>query len=252
MKIGITEHGDAGIDFRWETKLKDMNAAILITKNLNDTFIEKVLKASKNHKLIIHCTCTGWGGTVMEPNVPDYKTQLNQLSKLINAGFPAKNIVLRIDPIFPSEAGLNRVNDVLTYFHSLNLPENEIRYRMSIVDEYPHVRERYAEANLQPLYNGNFYPSYNQLNQVGDALSKFPYKFATCAEDKLATKFPNTFEIKGCISKDDLAIFDIDYDPALFENPQRRSGCHCLSCKTEMLTPRLKCSHNCLYCFWRN
>lgn len=42
MKIGITEYGDAGVDFRWENKLKEIDGVILITKNLNDTFIKKV------------------------------------------------------------------------------------------------------------------------------------------------------------------------------------------------------------------
>lgn len=44
MKIGITEYGDAGVDFRWENKLKEIDGVILITKNLNDTFIKKGFK----------------------------------------------------------------------------------------------------------------------------------------------------------------------------------------------------------------
>lgn len=252
MNIGITEYGDAGIDFRWEQKLHTVDGAVLITKNLNTTFIQKVLESMQQHKIIVHCTCTGWGGTIIEPNVPDFKTQLNHLKELILAGFPAKQIVLRIDPIFPSEAGLQRVKDVLDYYHSLNLPEDEIRLRMSLIDEYPHVRERYAKNGLQPLYGGRFYPSYEQINAVGNLLSSYPYTFCTCAEDKLADKFPNTFEIAGCISKTDLEILGIAYDANLYTNPQNRNMCHCLSCKTELLKPRKKCPHGCLYCFWKD
>lgn len=48
--------------------------------------------------IVVHCTCTGWGHTRMEPNVPDYKQQLSQMKKLIESGFPASRMVLRIDP----------------------------------------------------------------------------------------------------------------------------------------------------------
>lgn len=87
---------------------------------------------------------------------------------------------------------------------------------------------------------------------VGNALNKLPYRFATCAEDMLASEFPDTFNIKGCISRDDLTIMGIAYETNLFENPQKRTGCHCLSCKTELLRPRKQCPHNCLYCFWKD
>ena len=188
----------------------------------------------------------------MEPNVPDYKQQLAQMKKLIESGFPASRMVLRIDPIFPTEKGVKRVSEMLNYYHSLGLPENEIRYRISIVDEYPHVRERYKKLGFTPMYGGSFYPSDDQRNLVGNALSEYPYQFDTCAEDILAYKFPATFRIKGCISTEDLQIMGIKYDGTFPENPQGRNGCHCLACKTELLTPRKKCPHNCLYCFWKD
>ena len=109
MKIGITERGDASIDYQWKGKLPSVDGAILITKNLTDQFIDTVIKCYENgDKLIVHATCTGWGETDFEPNVPDYKTQLHQLKKLINKGFPADYCVLRIDPIFPTLFGLKR------------------------------------------------------------------------------------------------------------------------------------------------
>lgn len=252
MKIGITEYGDAGVDFRWENKLFGLDGAILITKNLNDAFIQKVMQHKDTLPIIVHCTCTGWGGSVMEPNVPDYKAQLTQLKRLIEAGFPAEQTVLRVDPVFPTQNGMTRVKEMLNYYHTLNLPEDKIRYKMSIVDEYPHVRERYKKLGFEPMYGCNFSPSNEQRTLVGNELSKFPYKFATCAEDALAKAFPDTFHIQGCISQNDLDIMGIAADENLYENPQKRTGCHCLSCKTELLRPRQTCPHNCLYCFWKN
>ena len=252
MKIGITEYGDAGVDLRWENKLTGLDGVVLITKNITDRFINAAMQHIKELPIIVHCTCTGWGSSVMEPNVPDYKTQLNQLQKLIQAGFPAERTVLRVDPIFPTENGINRVLEMLCYYHSLHLPENKIRYRMSIVDEYPHVRERYKKLGFTPMYNGRFSPSEEQRKLVATALTATPYKFDTCAEDTLAIRFPETFRIRGCISQLDLELMGIPYDDTMYENPQKRTGCHCLSCKTELLRPRQKCPHNCLYCFWKD
>lgn len=252
MKIGITEWNDAGIDFRWEDKLENLNGVILITKSVNNVFRKKVLAHMDKLPIIVHCTCTGWGASPLESNVPSLKKQLDWLKELIDSGFPAKQVVLRIDPIFPSEKGLKRVAEVLDYAKEINLPMEDIRCRISIVDEYPHVRKRFESLGWTPLYGGNFYASWAQMEAVGELLQQYPYKFATCAEDKLVNKFPSTFEIKGCISRDDLEIMNVEYDEKLFENPQKRSGCHCLSCKTELLKPREKCSHGCVYCYWKD
>ena len=102
MRIGITERGDAGLDFSWKEKLYMLDCAVLITKNMNDRFIENVCYAyEKGYKLIVHFTCTGLGDTEFEPNVPHYEKQIGQLRKLINSGFPKSHCVLRIDPIVP-------------------------------------------------------------------------------------------------------------------------------------------------------
>ena len=248
MKVGITEYGDAGIDLRWIKKIPKMEGAILISKNFTETFMENVLNLHEDNNIILHCTCTGFGGTKLEPCVPEYKTQLNNLKAIIEKGFPAENVVLRIDRIFPSKEGLERVKNVLDYFISLNLDVKRIR--ISIVDEYDHVKKRYKECGWKPLYGINFYASDEQIKMVGDFLSKYPFIFETCAEEKLANLYPEKFIIQGCISEKDLKLMNLEIPP-LWENPQHRAGCHCLSCKTELLTPRKNCEHKCVYCFWK-
>lgn len=47
MKIGITERGDASIDYQWKGKLPSVDGAILITKNLTDQFIDTVIFSFK-------------------------------------------------------------------------------------------------------------------------------------------------------------------------------------------------------------
>jgi DNA repair photolyase len=94
IKVGITERGDAGLDFSWINKLLDAN--IIITKNLNDTMIQHLI--NNKDKIILHITCTDFGATKVEPNVPNVKFTHNQVLKLIENGFPVNQIVLRVDP----------------------------------------------------------------------------------------------------------------------------------------------------------
>ena len=256
MKIGITERGDAGIDFNWVTPVekKQVNGAILITKNITNQFIDEVIRLHElGNKLIVHCTCTGFGGTNLEPNVPNYQTQLNQLETLILKGFPVANVVLRIDPIFPTDTGLRAVDNVLSYSKHLNIP----RIRISIVDEYNHVKDRYIAMGWTPLYGKNFNASDEQMLFVANHLStNYPeLDFQTCGENKfqgVAQKNGYTkIKQSGCISPKDIAIMGLTIDANTPVNPQNRNGCNCLCCKTELLTQRKQCPHNCVYCFWK-
>ena len=103
--IGITECGDAGLDFSWVEQIPATDFSILITKNINDKFIDEVIKVK--NKVIVHATITGMGGTVVEPRVPPAYISIGQLERLIAKGFPAEQIVLRIDPIVPTQKGIN-------------------------------------------------------------------------------------------------------------------------------------------------
>lgn len=246
IKIGITERGDAGINMAWVDKLQFVDGAVLISKNFTEQFAQNVLASTK--PLILHCTCTGYGHSELEPNVPDYKIQLNSLKNIIDRGFNPACCVLRIDPIFPSEKGLNRVREVLNYFISLNT--GITRIRVSIVDEYPHVRERYAQRGWTPLYNGNFGPSKEQVEAVAHLLNAYSFTYEVCAENYLAQRLRDS-QILGCVSVKDLHAMGIPADEAMTVNPQKRTGCHCLSCKTELLTERKPCPHQCVYCFWK-
>lgn len=269
IKIGITERGDAGLDTSWYEKIKDkkVDGAILITKNITDDFLARVLNLySNDYKIIVHCTCTGWGGTIMEPNVPPYKRQLEQLRSLIDAGFPIENCVLRIDPIFPTPNGLQKVGEILSYAESLNLiPKTNaftsqlsyIRIRISIFDEYKHVKERFKQAGFNPMYGDSFYASKHMMHNAKQFLRTYALdhdiKFETCAEPYLTENLDDEkiFIQRGCVSEHDLKILNLPIDTNLM-NMQHRNGCMCLSCKTELLQNKKQCPHKCLYCYWKN
>ena len=80
-KIGITERGDGGLDFSWADKIKDLKACIVISKNINDKLIKHLLE--NKSKIILHATITGYGGSILEPNVPYAEWNFSQLNKLI-------------------------------------------------------------------------------------------------------------------------------------------------------------------------
>lgn len=93
--------------------------------------MEKVLKLhQEGYKIIVHATCTGYGGTELEPNVPNFTTQLTMIKMLLDDGFPAEQIVLRIDPIFPTVNGMRAVRCVL-----FGRDPRIQRCRISILDE---------------------------------------------------------------------------------------------------------------------
>ena len=110
-KIGITEAGDAGLDISWAEKLNSVDGAVLVTKQITPAFREKVL-ANKD-KLVIHATITGYGGTQIEPNVLEPGVELQRVLDLIKDGFPKEKIVIRVDPIIPTEKGIARAEKVM-------------------------------------------------------------------------------------------------------------------------------------------
>lgn len=253
MKIGITERGDAALDFSWYDKVKNgkVDGAVLITKNLSEAFIQKVLDLHEmGYKLIVHVTCTGWGGTVIEPNVPTYKNQLAKLSVMISAGFPAEQCVLRIDPIIPTPNGLKRVEEVINKAYEIGLLP-KVRVRISVLDEYKHVKERLHKLGYPSFYpEGCWQASDAQMENLLKTLHKFSVNFYACAETRLDDGTDKVIQ-SGCISGLDLAILGFPFEE-MGLNPQNRKGCMCLSCKTELLENKCQCGHKCLYCYWRN
>lgn len=250
IKIGITEQGDGGLDLSWAEKMDTVDGAIIITKNLNDNVINKLLM--HKDKVIVHCGCTGMGGTAYEPNVPSFDWQLNQLAKLINLGFHANHAVLRIDPIIPTPEGIAYVKNVLDQFHTMQqngtLPAN-IRIRISVIDMYPHVRERFTKASLPLPYGNQFYAPFNMMNHLTKTLRQYPYTYETCAERFLNDTI---YEKTGCVSAKDAAQLTLDVADVNDINMQNRSGCLCLSCKKELLSSKHPCPHKCAYCYWKD
>ena len=240
MKIGITERGDAGIDIaEWESGLPNVDFAILITKGLTDAFIKAVTKPDVMKKVIVHATCTGYGATLLEPNVHTKEWTLDQVDKLQYAGFPASQIVLRIDPIIPTQRGIGTVENLLKMFTYTSIP----RIRYSFLDMYPHVIARLKAAGVKIPYD-SFSAPLGWQDECVKMLDKYSsrYLFESCSE--------NTHYKMGCISQRDYEVLGINE----LINPNRagqRGSCTCPVGKTELLSKRGQCPNGCLYCYWR-
>lgn len=244
-KIGITEAGDAGLDLSWEPKLDTVDGVVLVTKHITPSFYDAALR--NQDKAILHATITGYGGTLVEPKVPLPKHQLANLVSLARAGFPWEHIVVRIDPIIPTPGGLDRARKVF----EMALEKQFSRFRISVIDMYPHARDRFKRAGL-PLPYGpkGFSPDMFQLAAVDALLSNIksqaPHvRIESCAEPGL--KVPIRC---GCISSYDLQLLGLDPADVDSKGPQRQN-CMCYSGKQELLSHKTQCGHGCLYCYWR-
>lgn len=271
VRVGITENGDASVDYSWEKKLDTVDMAILITKNITDEFIHKAIQ--HRNKVIVHATCTGFGGTVLEPNVPKCSEQLEQTKKMIAAGFPAEQVVVRIDPIIPTDKGVEMFEKIVDAMHRYVK-----RYRISVIDNYPHVKERFKKAGLPELFNGEFTAPESDFAKVDLAISRLKFRFPDIVIESCAE--PNLRKTKkiGCVSAEDMKKFGLKPEK---NTKKKRVGClcepkkellpynHCWWCtkKNEETNskgsceegdckqcPYLQvygCPHRCLYCYWK-
>lgn len=233
VRIGVTERGDAGLDYAWMNKAHSFDGMILITKHLSYAFIDRVAKTNA----IIHATITGHGGTIYEPNVPPLLISKQYFHKLVEKIGPER-IVLRIDPIIPTDSGIAKAIFVYQQLHENMVKKT--RVIISFMDNYDHVKDRFAEAGLKPL--DYFFHSSLELRKK--IVSYFP-DAQICGEPE--------FDCVGCVSKKDLEIFGIEIpegEPKI--GGFQREECRCLAYKVEMLDNRIPCRGSCLYCYWKS
>lgn len=229
QKIGITERGDPSLDKSWISWVSSGNPAILITKN--PSMITSMLRDISSPNVIVHATITGYGGTILEPNVPELETSLAGYKTLLET-LGDDRVVLRIDPIILTEKGLHAAQNVL--FKALLINPTP-RVRISFLDMYDHVKIRFENVGLPLPYDTFHAPSearWNAWKILGEP--------ELCGEPDM----PNT----PCISVIDCEILGVDPVPNDF--PQR-TACGCLGNKHELLKTRKRCFNGCIYCYWK-
>ena len=228
-KIGITERGDAGLDLSWLDKLKTgkVDAAIAITKDP-----EKLLDIDIPDNVIIHCTITGLP-SFWEPSAPVTSNALDAYNELIDK-YGGEKVVLRVDPIIPYNPYLAIALDVLR--------KRRGRVRISFLDAYGHIRDRYLKKSRYDFdkWNGLHAPLDVRL-KVLEYLTNEVGELEICGEPGI--------ECTGCVSAIDMNIFGFETEMNM---KGQRNYCACLAEKVELLSNRHPCKHNCLYCYWND
>lgn len=241
QRVGITEAGEPAFNLDIFNGLYKAN--IIITKSLTDALIDRLLE----HKdcIILHLTCTGYGGTTLEPMVPTKEKTRSQLQKLIDKGFPANQVVLRIDPCIPTGKGRRTAYEVAELFSGMGIR----RLRFSVMDMYKHVKERFDAAGISVPY-ATFHASEASRLEMQKGLKiigeKYGYKIEACAEPGIPSV--------PCMSNKDLEILGLENEIELRSSAGQRKTCGCPANKYELIRngkPH-RCENKCLYCFWKD
>ena len=239
QRIGTCEAGEIAFNLDAFDRLFDGN--IIITKRLTNKVIEKLIE--HKDKVILHCTVTGMGGTRIEPLVPKAEETLEKLKQLIEGGFPLSHIVLRIDPIVPTDKGTETAISVLKLFGGLGIK----RVRISFLDNYKHVKERFKEIGVE-LYDGNFHASLGErlksLDVIKECAEEHGYESVeACGEPGI--------ESISCLSQKDVDILGLTDKITLEGSAEQRKSCGCPANKSELLKVKPKqCENKCMYCYW--
>ena len=132
MRIGITEAGDACFH-KWDA-LSVVDGAILISKNIKKLW--ENLNPELYSKVILHATITGMGGSMWEPGAPLVGESVDFFNSL---EFPEEQLVLRVDPIMPTDEGVAMAIEVM------KAARTDCRIRISFMDAYDHIKARIPE-----------------------------------------------------------------------------------------------------------
>jgi len=252
--FGITETGDPCFVPDWDIRLREAN--IIISKELTDEMIQKLVQ--HKDRIIFHHTVTGMGGSAFEPNVKDWKFESKQFIKLIESGFPIEHYVLRVDPINPYwEETLDDVIDVINTWDRIKIFDLGIdssiplRCRVSILDGYNHVKDRFKNHGFPYTEDINFTADFYLFEKVEKLLKPYKNKFIfeSCAENRFSDEFIQSI---GCASFKDIEILGLNPSDYIFTGDKQRPLCHCLPKKQILGIKPGRCAHQCLYCFWKD
>ena len=279
--VGITERGDPAINSDWMTWVFSGRPAILITKN--PFKLAGMLEKMPTANVIIHCTITGFGSTQLEPCVPYPEDSFFGYEKLLRQ-FGHDRVVLRVDPIIPTPKGMDKALKVIrvgkAVFNRCFVPRaetkagpkmgmqynedgklekiqlspaattattNPMRVRVSFMDNYAHVKDRFRRQHL-PVPDYDFHAPMevrrSALEKIVEAMGGNMVE--VCGEPDLT---PSLSKATPCISARDCEILKIK--SLGWHNDSQRPTCFCQANKHELLSERKPCIHGCLYCYWK-
>jgi len=238
QRIGVTEQGDAGIDFAWMPWVAAGNPAILISKNPASVAarLARMIGNGSPHNVIVHATITGNGGTALEPHVPTTDKALAGFARLVDL-LGAERVVLRIDPIPGTSDGIGVALDLVRRASAIA----PTRVRVSWLDLYPHAKERMTAAGLTYPWLTFHAPLLVREDHLVLLELAAQRQIEVCGEPGL--------EVTPCVGPIDAQLLGVELSGG--RGWQRRT-CLCAAEKYELLSTRAPCAHACTYCYWKD
>ena len=239
QKWGITETSDPAFHLELFDNLYLGNT--IITKRLSTKLIDKLVE--HKDKCILHLTCTGMGGSVIEPLVPTVEQTVSKFRELVEKGFPIEQVVLRVDPIIGTDKGFKNAAKVIDAFREFGIK----RVRFSVMDMYDHVKKRFEEKGYRMPYD-TFHAPYQIRKDISDKLielgKEYGFDVECCGEPGLGGL--------TCLSQKDVDILGLTDKITLEGYKGQRKSCMCPANKTELIKAKpQQCPNECLYCYWK-
>jgi len=240
QQIGITETGDPFMHLELFDDL--CRANIIVTKRLTINLIAKLVEYKDI--CILHITCTGLGGSKLEPMAPTKEQTFKMFNNLITAGFPVEHVVLRVDPIIPTAKGIETAIGVIKLFKDSGIT----RIRYSSFDMYEHVKDRFTSEGIKlpfETFHADLKIRQELDNTVKNCAFMMDAQVEACGEPGIQTT--------GCISIKDLEILGLQDEIMLEGSADQRGSCACPSNKKQLIKCKpAPCENSCLYCFWKD
>ncbi|HEX9370788.1 MAG TPA: DUF1848 family protein [Roseiflexaceae bacterium] len=237
QQIGITEQGDAGIDFAWMPWVADGSPAVLITKNPASVAarLAQMIANGSPHNVIVHANITGNGGTALEPHVPLAVKALAGFARLVDL-LGAERVVLRIDPILGTPEGIYTAIAVIRQARRIA----ETRVRVSWLDLYPHSKERMDAAGISYPWTAFHTPLWVREDHLALLELAAERPIEVCGEPGM--------DVTPCVGPLDAQILGVELGGG---RGWQRRACRCVAEKFELLSTKAPCQHGCTYCYWK-
>lgn len=234
-KFFVTERGEIAHQLNYAISgfimaARTGDALLAITKCINNEKLQQFLVDMKKCT-IVHATITGFGGSFVEPGVCSPPEAVEGIYNLIHMGFPASQIVLRVDPIIPTQRGIETAMKVIDM-----CPEPVRRIRFSFIDGYAGIKDTLPWKTFHAPKEFQDMAVREILKHAGDRVVE------ACGEPQLSMN-------QGCISNMDYDILGLPR-PINVGFKGQRKGCMCIGTKTELLVKPDKCPNGCIYCYY--
>jgi hypothetical protein len=190
---------------------------------------QNLLGSTLPEQVVIHCTITGHGGSDIEPGVQPPEVTLAAYHGLVDR-YGGERVVLRIDPILACDPVMVAKAEAVNQ-------QAEGRVRISFMDFYYHARQRFLREGIE--YDQ---PDFHAPQSLRLDIWKRLGRPEVCAEPGL--------QCTGCVSERDVRVMGLESLSG--EVGEQRKHCRCAAEKKELFVSRQRCTHECLYCYWKD